>query len=570
MATYRIDHEKNKIIISPRGVADFNVLMQLPARRWMKRLRVFVVPATRVNCAHLAASPLVGELQRDPEVFAYVQDRMVNKTGDRPFPRWYNYKTNPFPDQFNAIHKAYKNDQFALYMRMGSGKSKSAIDLATAFFYERKIDAVVVVCPNAVKPVWLASDGQIATHSPCPFLKVDVDSSFEAAMVPTSQSRLTWLVVGVESFSQGKTFDRLLPFVTTHKCAVIVDESNTIKNYQAIRTKKVIELGKPAIIRGVMTGTPITKLLLDLYSQFEFLNPDIIGSGDFYAFRNRYAVMGGFKNKKVVGYDNIEELMQLIEPYIYICDKPTGLPDKLFTARFVDLAPEQKEMYRKLRKAEIPEVSVANVLNRVAKLQEIVGGFLRADPTRTINPLTGKERKTQGPIIWELPPEKNPKIRELHNLVDEAGDEPRIIWCKFRWELEQVQKAMSAHGPVGQLHGDIPMEERTSIIQQFQGGDLRFIVATQQVGGIGHTMTAAHFMDYYSNTHSLTDRLQSEDRIHRIGQENDCLYTDLIANRTVDELIQESIRDKKDLDVYVRERMTEASATLNDLLGGEG
>lgn len=568
MATYRIDREKNKLMISPQGVGDFNVFMHLPSRRWMKRARVFVVPATRANCSHLLASPLAGELQG--EVAEYIRERSVTKAGDRPFPKWYNYKTNPFPDQFNAIHKAYKNDQFALYMRMGSGKSKSAIDLLTAAFYERRIDAVVVVCPNAVKPVWLASDGQIVTHSPCPYLKVDVDSGFEAHLVPTSQQRLTWLVVGVESFSQGKTFNRLLPFITTHRCAVLVDESNTIKNYQAIRTQKVIELGREAVIRGVMTGTPITKLLMDLYAQFEFLDPDIVGAGDYYAFRNRYAVMGGFKNKKVIGYDNVEELMQLIEPYVFICDKPKGLPPKLFTTRHVDLHPEQKEMYRKLRKAEIPEVSVANVLNRVAKMQEIVGGFLREDPIRSINPLTGREKKTQGKIIWELPMEKNPKIRELHNMVDESGGEPMVVWCKYRWELEQVQKALSTHGKVGQMHGDVPMEDRTTLVQMFQARDVQFIAATQQVGGIGHTMTAAHLMAYYSNTHSLTDRLQSEDRIHRIGQDESCLYTDLIANRTIDELIQESIRDKKDLDTYVREKMTEASATLNELLGGEG
>lgn len=572
MATYRIDREKNKLMIAPQRQDDFNTLMQLPSRRWMKRAHLFVVPATRSNCTHMLASPLLKEL--NGEVLEYVQERAVTKTGDRPFPLWYNHKTLPFPDQHNAIHKAYKNDVWALYMRMGSGKSKAAIDLATAAFFERKIDAAIVICPNAVKPVWLASDGQITTHSPCPTLKVDMDAGFEAHLVPVSQQRLTWIVVGVESFSQGKTFDRLLPFITTHKCAVIVDESDTIKNAQAIRTKKVIELGKPAAMRGVMTGTPITKLVNDLYSQFEFLDPDIIGTGDYYAFRNRYCIMGGFKNKKVVGYDHVEELMSLIEPYVYICDKPKGLPQKLFTTRHITLSPEQKEMYRKLRKAEIPEVSVANVLNRVAKLQEIVGGFLREDPIKTKDPLTGRDKKVKGRIIWELPLERNPKIRELHNMVEESGGEQMVIWCKYRWELEQVQKAMAVHGPVGMLHGDIPddatPEGRTAQVQRFQAGEYQFMAATAQVGGIGHTMVAAHLMTYYSNTYSLRERLQSEDRIHRIGQDENCLYTDLIADRTVDELIVESIHNKKDLDTYVREKMTEASATLNEMLGGEG
>lgn len=571
MAIYRVDREKNKLLITPQRQDDFTHLMQLPSRRWMAKAKLFVVPATRVNCAHLLTTPLQSELQG--EALTYVQDRAVTRAGNRSFPKWYGYKSNPFPDQFNAVQKVYKNNVWALYMRMGSGKSKSAIDMVTAAFYERLIDAVIVVCPNAVKPVWLAPEpaGQISTHSPCPYLKVDVDASFEAHLIPTSQERLTWLVVGVESFSQGKTFDRVLPFVTTHKVAVIVDESDTIKNYKAIRTERVTELGKPAVMRGVMTGTPITKLLIDLFAQFQFLDPEIIGTGDYYAFRNRYAIMGGYKNKKVVGYDNVEELMKLIEPYVYICDKPKGLPEKLYTTRHVTLHPEQKEMYRKLRKAEIAQVSVANVLNRMAKMQEIVGGFLREDPIRTVHPLTGREVKTQGKIIWELHPDKNPKLQETLHLVEESGGEQMVVWCKFRWEIEQVRVALSAFGEVGQLHGGIPddatPEGRTAQIARFQAGDYRFIVATAQVGGIGHTMVASHLMTYYSNTHSLRERLQSEDRIHRIGQETNCLYTDIIALKTVDEAIIEAIRAKKDLDEYVRAKMTEASATLTDLLG---
>ena len=564
----RIDNEKNRLLITPLGEDDFTILMKLPSRRWMAKAKMFVVPATRVNCAHLLANTsIMAQMEWDPKIVMHIQQHATTTAGDRPFPKWYGFKSNPFPDQFNAVHKCYKNDAWALFMRMGAGKSKAAIDLVTAAFYERTIDAVVLICPNAVKPVWLASDGQIAEHSPCPTLKVDVDAKFEAADIEVSQSKLTWVVVGIESFSQGGTYDRLVPFIENHKCAVVIDESSRIKNPKAIRTQRVISLGPKAVMRGVMTGTSVTKLILDLFAQFEFLGPDIIGTGDFYSFRNRYAIMGGYKMKKVVGYDNIDELMTLVAPYVYICDKPAGLPPKLFTQRHVRLSPEQKDMYLKLKRAKIPEVSVANVLNKVAKLQEIVGGFLREDPTISISPLTGREKRTQGQIIWQLAPEKNPKLIELIAMAEEAGDEPMVVWCKYRWEIEQVGMVLQQMGPTKYLHGDIPMEERTEIIQRLQGGDVRYIVATQQVGGIGHTMTAAHLMTYYSNTHSLEDRLQSEDRIHRIGQDENCLYTDLVADKTVDELIQDSIKAKKNLDEYVREKMVSASFALEKLLG---
>lgn len=569
MAKIRVDTEKNRLLITPEREDDFTYLMKLPSRKWMARAKVFVVPATRVNCAHLLSSMPVEDYKRAAvgEVLAYIQNRASTKAGNRPFPNWYGYKSNPFPDQFKAVHKCYKNNAWALFMRMGAGKSKAAIDMVTGAFYERLIDAVVVISPLAVKPVWMASDGQLAAHSPCPTLKVDVDSDFEAADVPTSQSRLTWLFVGIESLSQGGTFDRLLPFIENHRCAVVVDESSRIKNHKTIRTERVINLGRKAVMRGVMTGTSVTKTLGDMFSQFEFLDPSIIGCGDAYSFRNRYCIMGGYKMKKIVGYDNVEELMSLIEPYVYICDKPAGLPPKLFTQRRVSLSGEQKDMYRKLKKAEIGQVSVANVLNRVAKLQEIVGGFLRADPAVSVNPLTGREKKTQGPIIWELAPDKNPKLIELGNMVEEAGDEQMVVWCKYRWELEQVAKVLQLFGPVAQMHGDIDQAERTIAVQKLQGGDIKYMVATQSVGGIGHTMTSAHLMTYYSNTYSLEDRLQSEDRIHRIGQDENCLYTDLVADRTVDELLQDSIKAKKSLDEYVREKLTSASATLDKMLG---
>jgi Mesyanzhinovviridae DNA helicase len=572
MATFRADLERNRILAQPEREDDFSVLLKLPSRRWMQRSRTFIIPATRVNCQYLLANMSFADQVNYPtEVMDYIKERSLSKAGNRPFPRWYAYKTQAYPDQYNAVHKCYKNNVWALLMRMGAGKSKAAVDLATAAFYEKLIKAVVVVCPNAVKPVWLADDGQISTHSPCPVVKVDVDTKFDCTIVPVDQSRLTWVVVGVESFSQGGTFNRVLPFVENTPCAVIVDESTRIKNPKAIRTQRVKALGMPAQVRGIMTGASVTKNLIDLYSQFEFLDPEIIGSGDWYAFRNRYAVMGGYKNKKILGYENVEELMQLIEPYVYICGKPQGLPPKIFTQRYVKLSDEQKDMYRKLKKAEIEEVSVANVLNRVAKLQEIVGGFLREDPHEVTNPLTGRVSKKQGKIIWTLEPDKNPKLEELVNYAEEAGDEPIVVWCKYRWELEQCHMALSKLGPAVQLHGDTPNDEseegRTRVIQKFQGGDFKYLCSTQQVGGIGHTMVASHLMVYYSNTHSLEDRLQSEDRIHRIGQDESCLYTDLIATKTVDVLLQESIKSKKSLDEYISEQLMNASKTLQDMFG---
>jgi hypothetical protein len=570
MADIKVDLERRKIMVRPAGMDEASILLKLPSRRWMQKHGIFVVPATRMNCERLFEAHGAGRIQIQPEPLAYIAENARGTTGDRKFPDWYAWKTAPFPPQREAIAKTYRNDAIALFMRMGTGKSKVIIDTATALFYERRIQAAILFMPVAVKAVWMGPKGQLAEHSPSPFVVINVDSSFDWANAPPMQDRLFWLLVGIESMSQGRTYDMLMPYLEQYKCFLGVDESSRIKNPTTIRTKRLISLGTRAKVKLISTGTPATKNLIDLYSQFEFLDPNIIGCGDVYAFKNRYCIMGGYKRKDIVGYDNVDELMGLIEPYTYRCDKPKGMPEQTWAHRNITLCDEQKEMYRKLKKGEIGQVKVANILNRIAKLQEVVGGFLREDPHEVPNPLTGKVKKVQGKIIWQLPPEKNPKIMELHNQMEELGDEQIIVWCKYLWEIEMVKQAMAKHGTVATMIGETDDQTRIEVKDRFQAGGIRTLVSNQQIGGLGHTFTASHLAYYYSNTDNLEDRLQSEDRIHRRGQDENCLYTDLLAEGTVDYTIYASIGSKKDLDLYVKEKLDQAvniAAVLEELLG---
>lgn len=452
-----------------------------------------------------------------------------------------------------------------------TGKSKVIIDYQTAQFYERLIHAVVLICPLTVTAVWGGEGGELAKHSPCPVKTHFVDSSFDASKAwreieATAGDTLHWFLVGVESLSQGRTFDRLLPFIQNTAVGMAVDEASRIKNWSAIRTKRVIDLGKSAKNRIIATGTIVTKNLMDLYAPYQFLDPNIIGVGDYYAFRNRYAIMGGFKRKEVVGYDNVEELMGLIEPYTYICDKPRGMPKQQWVERIVQLTNEQKEVYRKIRNAEMEGVTVANVLSKMLRLQQVVGGFYSDDPKKEINPLTGRIKKVAGVNNRIISGASNPKIKALHEIMEEA-DRPVIIWARFKFEIGDIMEAMKSYGRVAVMTGDTEIEDRMKIKDDFQAGKYEVMVGNQTVGGIGLTLTRAHVMVYYSNTDSLEDRLQSEDRIHRDGQEDDCLYIDLIAEKTVDRVKQGAIAAKKDLDVYVRDKIREAGGRAEALFG---
>lgn len=564
MAEVQVDNEKRRLICSTTSREEGAVLLKLPSRRWVATRRVFIVPMIRLNMQALAEANAAGRIQLAPHVVELVARLCADRKSDRPFPNWYSFKTAPFNVQREAIAKSYKNDEFALFMKMGRGKSKTFIDIMTAHFYEKRINVVVAMMPLSVTTVWGGPKGELAIHSPIPVDIIYADAKFDASKIKIRQDRLTWIMVGVESLSQGRMPERLTPLFQNFKVGLLVDEASRIANHKAIRTQEAKRLGQLAVIRGIGTGTPAKKRLTDLYGLFDFLNPDIVGCGDFFAFRNRYCIMGGFKNKEIVGYDNVDELMRLIEPYTYSCGKDDSLPKQIFMHRDIELSEEQKDIYRKVKKAELEGVSVANTLSKVLRLQQVVGGFYSLDPKKKVNPITGKIRSEKGEEIHFLPGERNPKILDLHRMLDEHDGSPVIIWARFLKELDDLAKAMSDHGRVVQIRGGLSGEERIRIKDDFQDGKYDFLVGNAQSGGLGLTLTRSHTTVYYSNTQSGEDRLQSEDRTHRQGQTEPCVYVDMIARKTVDVPIYASMLEKKDLDVYVREKIRAAGGQPTD------
>lgn len=577
MAQFKWEESANRIIGTPTGFAEAAVFLKLPSRRWRKARNEYVVPITRMNAKMLLESTLAHQIP--VPLRKHLNDIVSNPKLNREFPAWYRFQPfeingeqfngQPLPDQRNAIVKLYPMNCGALLMPMGVGKTKALIDLVTAHYLERRINAVVVAAPLTTVGVWTGVGGQLDLHSPVKTQRIHADSSFDWTRVRPKADELLWITVGLESLSQGNTFKKLLPFIENNKVAIAVDESHWIKNASAIRTKKMIELRAKCVLAYVMTGTPATKNAIDLYAQYEFLDPNIIGVGDYYAFRNRYCIMGGFKKKEIVGYDNMDELMGLIEPYTYICEEPKNLPQKQYTKRQPRMTDEQFEMYQKVKKAQIPGISVVNVLNKVLRLSQIAGGFLYADPTRELDPISQKEKLRPGDLIWSLPPDKNPKIIDMVEQISQEPDRQMVIWARYLYELEALKTVLSKElGPVGLLYG--ATENRAELVADFQKGKYKYIVANQQVGGISWTMTAATRGYYYSNTERLDDRLQSEKRIHRQGQKFNVLYTDWEiltprGGRTTDTVKLESLAAKMDLDKFIKKKLIDLGTKIEDL-----
>ncbi len=555
MAIFKVDNPRRRWMITPADIIERSALLQCPARKWMSQMSLAVVPQTpsnaRVIKEHLEKGQLKGA---DAEFVKSIETILAPAHQDRPWPTWYkfnNTKFSPAEHQIDALKRLYSVDAGALLMEMGTMKTRVMIDLMTAHFYERRIQFVIVITPLTVKmSTW---QDELANFSACPYNFIDVDSDYRAQSFRVSQDRLTWLVVGVESLSQGKTFKALEPVTKLGiPFACGVDESTRIANWKAICTQAAFELRRRAQIRFIATGFEVKKDLEDLYAQFEFLDTNIVGSGDYFAFRNRYCIMGGYKNKEIIGYNHIEELMGLIAPHVYQCDKSIlKLPPKLYEKRMVQLSKEQRAMYIKIKAGAVERVSVENVLTKTLRLQQVASGFYNEDKQEAPDPKTGRVRKLPAALVEIVPPSKNPKLRELL-LISKEISHPMIVWVETMYEYKIVTEALGKLGKVLSIIGATPKEERRGIITEFQTGTVPFFVGTATAGGIGTTLTAARTVVYFSNGQRLEQRVQSEDRAHRKGQTGSVTIIDLVAEGTVDVSVLANHAEKIELAMYVK------------------
>lgn len=436
------------------------------------------------------------------------------------------------------------------------GKTFTTIALAGHRYNHYQINAVLVIVPTPIKPVW---EWEVDKMSPVPSV-VHVHESggnkaTEAFIHKDYPLALKYLVIGVEALSQGKAHEFALAYVKRHDCLVVVDESSRIKNADAARTKKTIRCGDSADYRMILTGTPITQGLIDLFGQFRFLGEHIIGLKSFFVFRNMYCIMGGFQGKKVLGYQREEELMDRLAPYVYQVKKEEclDLPDKVYrklevlpTKEQVLAMKELKDFFETEQNGDI--LTVSTVLDRMTRFQQILGGnfpFATEEGTFDVKPIEGK----------------NPKMDAmLEDIEDLPKDAKVIIWARFRPEIDQISKRLRelyGEGSVIEYHGGVSESERKASIPRFQdkSHESRFFVANQQTAGMGITITVATYAYYYSNSFSLEQRLQSEDRNHRKGQTNKCTYIDIWCKADADLMIGKALKSKKDLATLVDEEL---------------
>jgi SNF2 family DNA or RNA helicase len=354
------------------------------------------------------------------------------------------------------------------------------------------------------------------------------------------EQKLHILIMNVEALSTSKGTEFAVRFLNSHKTLMAIDESTTIKNSSAKRTKNILALSKYAKYRRIMTGSPVTKNPLDLYSQCEFLSPWLLNFQSFYAFRNRYAEMKtiharGRSIQVVHKFQNIGELSDKLKGFSYrvLKEDCLDLPDKIYIKRNVALTSEQLKLYQQMKTMALAilngkQVTSVTVLTQLMRLHQITCGHFTAD-----------DGSTQ--LV------KSNRITELMDVLEEVEGKA-IIWANYQHDITNIIKAIVEKyddESIVDYYGLTPQEDRQENIQKFQNNSkCRFLIGTPQTGGYGITLTAANTVIYYSNGYDLEKRLQSEDRAHRIGQKKSVTYVDLIAEKTVDEKIVKALRKK--------------------------
>jgi len=458
----------------------------------------------------------------------------------------YKFKTKPYAHQLTALEKSWNKENYAYFMEMGTGKTKVLIDNLAMLYDKGKVDGALIIAPKGVVKTWY--EQELPTHLPDHIENVSVlwqpnitktqqeklDSLFEI------DSALHILVMNVEAFSTEKGVKFATKFINSHKTLMAIDESTTIKTPTARRTKNIIKIGINAKYKRIMTGSPITKNPLDLYTQCEFLDPWLLDFSSYYAFRNRYAEMktmhvSGRSIQVVDKFRNLGELSDTVKEFSYrvLKEDCLDLPPKNFIKRHITLTPDQKKVYEQMKKHAIAMLNkkvttTVSVLTQLMRLHQITCGYVTADDGS----------------IQEV--ESN-RMNELMSILEETEGKV-IIWANYQFSVgDIIQKITKKFGKESYVHyyGLTPQEIRQENIKRFQNDpECRFIIGTPQTGGYGITLTQANTVIYYSNGYDLEKRLQSEDRAHRIGQKKTVTYIDIIAEDTIDEKIVEALRKK--------------------------
>ena len=469
----------------------------------------------------------------------------------------YKFKTIPYKHQQTALDKCGDNKCFGLFMEMGTGKSKVLIDNLGMLFCKGKVNFALIIAPKGVYRNWVEKEIPQHLSDSVPYRVIRWVSSAnkkqteEMRSVKDTFSGLTIFVMNVEAFStlKGKNAGEWMAKNYGSHGMIVVDESTSIKNHKAKRTKSLIKIAESFDYTRILTGSPVTNSPLDIYAQTEFLRPGLLGFDSYWAFQARYAVtqnvkMGAHSFTQIRGYRNLDDLQWRLDKFSYRVLKKDclDLPEKTFTSRYVTLSDKQHDWYQRIKREAMilldngDLVTAPAVITQMLRLQQILSGHIKTD---------------DGDVV-SIPTKR---LEAVTDILDESSSKA-IIWSRFRHDIVSITSELNKKygtGSAAAYFGDTSDDERNRIVRDFQDpkSKLRYLIGNPSTAGYGLTLTEANLVIYYANDFNLATRMQSEDRAHRIGQNNPVTYVDLICESTIDEKIVSALQAKIDISAKV-------------------
>jgi SNF2 family DNA or RNA helicase len=466
--------------------------------------------------------------------------------------------TKPFPHQAEVFEETKDEKTYALFWEQGVGKTKITIDTFSHQYINGDIDCVIVVAPNGVHRNWVTDE--LPTHaSPAIPLRAYAYSSAKAGTKRQEQeldallkhNGLSFLAISYDAWVTEKGKKYVWKLMKKRRVFLVLDESHRIKTPNAKRTRSILLGGKYAVSRRILSGTPVTNGPFDIYSQMLFLDAEFwknkLDIASFSAFKSYFGVWDKGYNRAqdrefevLLDYRNLDELSEAVKGASSRVTKKQALdlPEKLYTKRYYEMSPAQKRVYEALEQEFSVWLEDGNLvtaqlaITRMLRLQQVLCGYIPAD---------GDEEPTE-----LIDRKNNPRINVLREAIEDIQGKA-IVWATWTRDIDMIMEELKAAGrnPV-RYDGTLSDEQREESKRRFKHGDATDFVANSQMSE-GLTLTEANTVIYYNNSYKLIDRMQSEDRAHRIGQKHPVLYVDLVCPGTRDENAIEALVAKLDV-----------------------
>ena len=468
-----------------------------------------------------------------------------------------NLKTELLPHQIPAVEKMIHTTIGGLFMDMGTGKSRTTIELV----YRRtdKIDKAIWFCPVSLKETVRQ---EILKHTDCTESDIYV---FSNKTRDNKLPKTLWYVIGIESMSSSTRMVLAANRLITSKTMVILDESSYIKGHDSKRTLRITALCRNARYRLILTGTPLSQGVVDLYAQMRFLSPKILGYNSFYSFAANHLEYSEKFPGRIVRSHNTKYLAAKTKPYVYQITKEEclDLPKKLYETRYFHMTDDQAHEYHLAKEEFLAEMNredwnSTTIFRLFTALQSIVCGFWR--------------RRVKGK--FHLIEFRHHRIETFMEAVADIPESKKIIvWAKYQYDIQHIVESLAdkyGGDSVTQFHGGIKEKNRPGQVDLFRS-KARFFIATPSCGGHGLTLNESHFVIFYNNGFKYSERLQAEDRDHRIGQDHDVTYIDIYCSGSIDDRINRALSDKEDAATSFRQEVEKSQGDkgkLRELIKG--